>query len=96
MTSPALTSRARRSAIRRLNAVTPRDQRSGNKQVCIGLVGTHEGLPSGFEVFAGSRADVGTVQHIVRVMETKYGQAERIWVIGITPLAARPRADPAR
>jgi hypothetical protein len=58
-----------------------RDQRSGNKQVCIGLVCTPEGLPLSFEVFAGNRADVGTVEDIVRVMETKYGQAERIWVM---------------
>jgi transposase len=58
-----------------------RDQRSGNKQVCIGLVCTPEGLPLSFEVFAGNRADVSTVEDIVRVMETKYGQAERIWVM---------------
>jgi transposase len=58
-----------------------RDQRSGNKQVCIGLVCTPEGLPLSFEVFAGNRADVSTVIDIVRVMENKYGQAERIWVM---------------
>jgi transposase len=32
-------------------------------------------------VFAGNRADVGTVEQIVRGMEEKYGQAERIWVM---------------
>jgi transposase len=58
-----------------------RDQRSGHKQVCIGLVCTPEGLPLSFEVFAGNRADVTTVEDIVRVMETKYGQAERVWVM---------------
>lgn len=58
-----------------------RDQRSGNKQVCIGLVCTPEGLPLSFEVFAGNRADVSTVEEIVRVMETKYGQADRVWVM---------------
>lgn len=58
-----------------------RDQRSGNKQVCIGLVCTPEGLPLSFEVFAGNRADVSTVEDIVRVMEDKYGQAERVWVM---------------
>jgi hypothetical protein len=46
-----------------------RDQRSGNKQVCIGLVCTPEGLPLSFEVFAGNRADVTTVEDIVRLME---------------------------
>lgn len=58
-----------------------RDQRSGNKQVCIGLVCTPEGLPLSFEVFAGNRADVGTVETVVRQMEEKYGQAERVWVM---------------
>ena len=58
-----------------------RDQRSGNKQVCIGLVCTPEGLPLSFEVFAGNRADVSTVEDIVRAMENKYGQAERVWVM---------------
>ena len=58
-----------------------RDQRPGNKQVCIGLVCTPEGLPLAFEVFAGNRADVTTVETIVRTMETKYGQAERVWVM---------------
>jgi transposase len=58
-----------------------RDQRSGNKQVCIGLVCTPEGLPLSFEVFAGNRADVSTVEDIVQAMENKYGQAERVWVM---------------
>jgi len=58
-----------------------RDQRSDCKQVCIGLVCTPEGLPLAFEVFAGNRADVTTVEHIITMMEQKYGQAERIWVM---------------
>lgn len=58
-----------------------RDQRSDCKQVCIGLVCTPEGLPLSFEVFAGNRADVTTVEQIVRAMEEKYGAAERIWVM---------------
>ncbi|MDR2675365.1 MAG: IS1634 family transposase [Opitutaceae bacterium] len=58
-----------------------RDRRPGNKQVCTGLVCTPEGLPPAFEVFAGNRADLTTVEDIVRAMETKYGQAERVWVM---------------
>ena len=58
-----------------------RDQRGDCKQVCIGLVCTPEGLPLSFETFAGNRADVTTVEHIVRLMEEKYGVAERIWVM---------------
>jgi hypothetical protein len=58
-----------------------RDSRSDCKQVCIGLVCTPEGLPLSCEVFAGNRADVSTVEEIVELMEKKYGQAERVWVM---------------
>ena len=58
-----------------------RDHRPDCKQVCIGLVVTPEGLPIGYEVFAGNRADVTTVEDIVTAMEGKYGQAERVWVM---------------
>jgi len=42
-----------------------RDSRPDCKQVCIGPVCTPEGLPLSFEVFAGNRADVTTVEEIV-------------------------------
>jgi transposase len=58
-----------------------RDQRPGCKQVNIGLVVTPEGLPIGYEVFAGNTADVTTVEDRVKLMEEKYGQAKRIWVL---------------
>jgi transposase len=58
-----------------------RDHRSDCKQVNIGLVVTPEGLPIGYEVFAGNTADVTTVETMVEAMEKKYGQAERIWVM---------------
>lgn len=58
-----------------------RDSRGDCKQVCIGLVCTPEGLPLNYEVFAGNRADVTTVEEIVAKMEGRFGQAERIWVM---------------
>lgn len=58
-----------------------RDKRSDCKQVCIGLVCTPEGLPLNFEVFAGNRTDVTTVQEVVKKMEERFGQAERVWVM---------------
>jgi transposase len=58
-----------------------RDSRPDCKQVCIGLVVSPEGLPLAYEVFAGNRVDVTTVEDIVTVMEEKYGQAKRIWVM---------------
>ena len=58
-----------------------RDHRGDCKQVCIGLVATPDGFPLAYEVFAGNRADVTTVQEIVEVMESKYGRARRVWVM---------------
>ena len=58
-----------------------RDNRPDCQQVCIGLVVSAEGLPLAYEVFGGNRADVTTVEEIIQVMEEKYGQAQRIWVM---------------
>lgn len=58
-----------------------RDHRGDCKQVCIGLVVSREGFPLGYEVFAGNRTDVTTVQEIVQEMESRYGTAKRIWVM---------------
>jgi len=58
-----------------------RDHRPDCKQVNIGLVVTPEGLPIGYEIFAGQTADVTTVETMVKFMEEKYGQAQRIWVM---------------
>jgi transposase len=40
---------------------------------------TREGIPLGYEVFAGNRNDVTTWQEIVTTMERRYGRANRIW-----------------
>lgn len=58
-----------------------RDQRSGCKQVCIALVVSRCGLPIGYEVFAGNRADVTTVEEIVTTMESRHGEAKCVWVM---------------
>ena len=58
-----------------------RDQRPDCKQVCIALVVTRDGMPLGYEVFAGNRTDVTTVEEIVSTMEARHGRAERIWVM---------------
>jgi transposase len=57
-----------------------RDKRPDCKQVCIGLVVSKCGMPLGYEVFAGNRSDVTTLQEIVETMERRYGKADRIWV----------------
>jgi transposase len=58
-----------------------RDHRGDCKQVCIGLVVTRGGIPLGYEVFAGNRADVTTLEEIVTTMERRYGRAKRVWVV---------------
>lgn len=58
-----------------------RDGRPDCPQVCIGLVTTREGLPVAFEIFDGNRPDVTTTQEMVEIMEIKYGQAHRVWVM---------------
>jgi transposase len=58
-----------------------RDGRPDCKQVCIGLVVTREGMPLGYEVFAGNRTDVTTLEEMVERVEAKYGKASRIWVL---------------
>ena len=58
-----------------------RDHRPDCKQVCIALVVTREGMPLGYEVFAGNRTDVTTVEEIVETMEDRYGIADRVWVM---------------
>ncbi len=57
-----------------------RDHRPDCKQVCIGLAVSKCGMPLGYEVFAGHRADVTTLEEIVQTMERRYGRADRIWV----------------
>ena len=57
-----------------------RDHRPDCKQVCIALVVSKCGMPIGYEVFAGNRTDVTTLQEIVETMEKRYGKADRIWV----------------
>lgn len=58
-----------------------RDHRSDCKQVCIALVVTREGMPVGYELFAGNRNDVTTVEEVVERMERRFGLAQRIWVM---------------
>ncbi len=58
-----------------------RDHRGDCKQVCIALVVTKCGMPLAYEVFDGNRHDSTTVEEIVTSIESKYGVADRIWVM---------------
>ena len=58
-----------------------RDHRPDCKQVNIALVVSRQGLPLGYEIFAGNRHDVTTVEEMVQATEKKYGKAGRVWVM---------------
>ena len=58
-----------------------RDRRPDCKQICIALVVTKDGIPLGYETFAGNRSDVTTVEEIIEAMEDRYGRAGRIWAV---------------
>jgi len=47
----------------------------------IALVVTREGIPLGYELFGGNVHDAATVKSIVEKMESRYGAADRIWVM---------------
>ena len=57
-----------------------RDHRPDAKQVVIALIVNEEGFPLSYETFDGNRADVTTVETVLRMVERKYGKARRIWV----------------
>ena len=47
----------------------------------IALIVNREGFPFSYETFDGNRADVSTMETILRMVERKYGKARRIWVL---------------
>ena len=57
-----------------------RDHRPDCEQMVIALIVNSEGFPFSYEIFDGNRADVSTMETILRMVERKYGQARRIWV----------------
>jgi transposase len=57
-----------------------RDHRPDCEQLVIALIVNQEGFPFSYETFDGNRADVSTMETILRMVERKYGKARRIWV----------------
>jgi transposase len=58
-----------------------RDHRPDCEQLVIALIVNSEGFPFSYETFDGNRADVSTMETILRMVERKYGKARRIWVM---------------
>jgi transposase len=57
-----------------------RDHRPDCEQMVIALIVNSEGFPFSYETLDGNRADVSTMETILRMVERKYGRARRIWV----------------
>jgi transposase len=58
-----------------------RDSRPDCKQVVIALVVSRCGMPLGYEVFEGNKADSTSVETMVTLIEKRYGRSDRIWVM---------------
>ena len=58
-----------------------RDHRPDCEQMVIALIVNQDGFPFSYETFDGNRADVSTMEAILRMVERKYGKARRIWVM---------------
>jgi transposase len=58
-----------------------RDHRPDCEQMVIALIVNSEGFPFSYETFDGNRADVSTMEAMLRMVERKYGKARRIWVM---------------
>ena len=62
----------------RYGAANSRDHRPDCEQMVIALIVNSEGFPFSYETFDGNRADVSTMETILRMVERKYGKARRI------------------
>jgi transposase len=57
-----------------------RDHRPDCLQVVLAVIVKLDGFPLSYETFDGNRADVTTLETVMRMIERKYGQARRVWV----------------
>ena len=57
-----------------------RDHRPDCEQLVLALIVNAEGFPFSYELFDGNRADVTTLEVILRTVERKYGKARRVWI----------------
>ena len=57
-----------------------RDHRPDCEQLVLALIVNSDGFPFSYELFDGNRADVTTVEAILRTVERKHGKARRVWI----------------
>ena len=58
-----------------------RDHRADCERMVIALIVNSEGFPFSYETFDGNRANVSTMETILRMVERKYRKARRIRVM---------------
>jgi Transposase DDE domain len=58
-----------------------RDRRSDCVQVVIALIVTPEGLPLAYEMMPGNTSDKTTLPAMLKLVQQRHGQANRIWVM---------------
>jgi transposase len=58
-----------------------RDKRPDCLQVVIALIITPEGFPLAYEVLPGNTSDKTTLEDFMSHIETRYGKAQRIWIM---------------
>src|SRR5258705_13693885 len=46
----------------------------------LALIVNQDGFPFSYELFDGNRADVSTIEAILRTVERKHGKARRVWI----------------
>jgi transposase len=57
-----------------------RDHRPDCEQLVLALIVNVDGFPFSYELFDGNRADVSTIEAILRTVERKHGKARRVWI----------------
>src|SRR3974390_1290602 len=57
-----------------------RDHRPDCEQLVLALIVNPDGFPFSYELFDGNRADVTTVEAILRPVDRKHGKARRGWI----------------
>src|ERR1700747_3736050 len=57
-----------------------RDHRPDCEQLVLALIVNQDGFPFRYDLFDGNRADVSTVEAVLRTVERKHGKARRVWI----------------
>ena len=70
-----------------------RDHRPDCEQLVLALIVNQDGFPFSYEVFEGNRADVTTMEAILRTVERKHGKARRVWIFDRGVMSGKPGSD---